>query len=151
LIGFKAAGGVYSVMSYAGDVDPTEAWKMLSEDERATLVDVRTRAEWSYVGVPELSGIGKRPLLLEWQTYPAMTANPDFVASLARAVPDKDTPLLFLCRSGARSRAAAVAMTAAGYRRCYNVANGFEGNPDAARHRGQIAGWKAAGLPWAQD
>jgi rhodanese-related sulfurtransferase len=138
-------------MSYAGDVDPTEAWKMLTENEQATLVDVRTQAEWGYVGVPDLASLGKRPVLLEWQTYPAKSLNPDFVASLAQALPDKDAPMLFICRSGARSRAAAIAMTAAGYRRCYNVAHGFEGNPDEARHRGQIAGWKAAGLPWIQD
>lgn len=138
-------------MSYAGDVGPTEAWKMLTEAEPATLVDVRSRAEWSFVGVPDLSSIGKRPLLIEWQTFPTMAQNPDFVASLGATQPDKDAPMLFLCRSGARSRAAAMAMTAAGYRRCYNVADGFEGNPDAARHRGQVAGWKAAGLPWLQE
>jgi rhodanese-related sulfurtransferase len=90
-------------------------------------------------------------VLLEWQTYPTKSPNPDFVASLAQALPDKDAPMLFICRSGARSRAAAIAMTAAGYRRCYNVADGFEGNHDVARHRGQVAGWKAAGLPWIQD
>lgn len=138
-------------MSYAGDVDPTEAWKMLSQSEQATLVDVRTEAEWGYVGVPDLSGIGKQPLFLQWQVFPTMTPNPNFVAALAEARPDKDAPLLFLCRSGARSRAAAVAMTAAGYRHCYNVSDGFEGNADVARHRGQVAGWKASGLPWVQD
>lgn len=138
-------------MSYAGDVDPTEAWKRLSEDERAKLVDVRSQAEWSFVGVPDLSGAGKRPLFLQWQVYPAMAQNQAFVDELAKAVPDKDAPLYFLCRSGGRSRAAAVAMTAAGYRHCFNVSDGFEGNPDASRHRGRIAGWKAAGLPWTQD
>lgn len=138
-------------MSYSGDVDPTEAWKLLSESEQAVLVDVRSQAEWSLVGVPDLSGIGKRPLFLQWQIYPAMTQNRDFVDELATAVPDRDTPLYFICRTGGRSRAAAIAATAAGYRRCYNVANGFEGNPDAARHRGRVAGWKAAGLSWIQD
>lgn len=138
-------------MSYAGDVDPTEAWKMLSEDERAVLVDVRTRAEWDFVGVPDLSGIGKRTVLVQWQVYPSMAQNPDFVAEVAGAVPDKDAQILFLCRSGARSRAAAMLMTAAGYRRCYNVADGFEGNADAARHRSRVGGWKVAGLPWVQN
>lgn len=138
-------------MSYAGDVDPTEAWKMLSLSEQATLVDVRSQAEWSFVGTPDLSAINKRPLLLQWQVFPTMMQNPDFVTALGAAQPDKDAPLLFLCRSGARSRAAAIAMTAAGYRHCYNVADGFEGAADAARHRGQTAGWKASGLPWVQD
>lgn len=137
-------------MSYAGDVDPTEAWKILSDSEKAALVDVRSEAEWNFVGTPDLSSIGKRPLLLQWQIFPTMMQNPDFVTALAATVPDKDAPLLFLCRSGARSRAAAAAMTAAGYARCYNIADGFEGNPDASRHRGQLAGWKASGLPWMQ-
>ncbi|GIK97510.1 MAG: sulfurtransferase [Alphaproteobacteria bacterium] len=138
-------------MNYAGDVDPTEAWKRLSENERSVLVDVRSEAEWSFVGIPDLTGIGKRPLFLSWQIYPSMTENRGFVDGLAKAVTDKDTPLYFICRSGGRSRAAAIMATAAGYRHCYNVADGFEGNPDAARHRGRIAGWKAAGLPWTQD
>ncbi|HZF36618.1 MAG TPA: rhodanese-like domain-containing protein, partial [Candidatus Angelobacter sp.] len=64
---------------------------------------------------------------------------------------DREAPIFFLCRSGARSRAAAMAMTQAGYARCYNIANGFEGNHDAERHRGKAAGWKADGLPWTQD
>jgi len=138
-------------MSYAGDIDPTETWKRLSDDPRSRLVDVRSQAEWSFVGIPDLSGIGKRALFLQWQIYPTMAQNPDFVDELAKAVPDKETPLYFLCRSGNRSRAAAVAMTGAGYRHCYNVAGGFEGGLDASRHRGRIAGWKAAGLPWIQD
>ena len=135
-------------MSYAGDVDPTEAWKMLSENEQATLVDVRTQAEWGYVGVPDLSGIGKRPVLLQWQVYPTMTPNPDFVAALARALPDKDAPLLFICRSGARSHNAAMLATQAGYTTCYNVLQGFEGDKDAKGHRNTTGGWRASGLPW---
>lgn len=138
-------------MSYAGDVSPTEAWGMLSEEAEATLVDVRTEPEWSFVGVPDLSRLGKRAMLLSWQIFPRMTVNPDFVSRLSEAVPNRDAPLLFICRSGARSRAAAETATAAGYRRCYNIVDGFEGNADAARHRGRIAGWKVAGLPWVQD
>src|SRR5690606_10465158 len=99
--------GDASTMSYAGDVDPTEAWKMLSEDPAAALVDVRSQAEWSFVGVPDLSGIGKQPVLLQWQVYPAMTQNPDFVTDLTAVLPGKEDAILFLCRSGARSRAAA--------------------------------------------
>lgn len=138
-------------MSYAGDIAPSEAWKMLSQDKAARLVDVRTRPEWSFVGVPDLSGLGKQTLFLSWQDYPAMQINPAFVADLARTIPDRAAPLLFLCRSGARSKAAAMALTAAGYARCYNVSEGFEGNLDGERHRGRIGGWKAAGLPWVQE
>jgi len=138
-------------MAYAGDLKPTDAWKLLAEDKKAQLVDVRTRPEWMFVGVPELSTLGKRALLQSWQTFPAMDVDANFAAAIAQQIPDRDAPILFLCRSGARSRAAASAMTEQGYRKCYNVAEGFEGNLDTERHRGRVGGWKAAGLPWAQE
>jgi rhodanese-related sulfurtransferase len=80
-----------------------------------------------------------------------MARNPDFAAELARAGVGKGQPLYFICRSGARSRSAAIAMTAEGYGPCYNVAGGFEGNRDSEGHRGTVEGWKAAGCPWRQD
>ena len=138
-------------MSYAGDLNPTEAWKLLTENRNAQLVDVRTRPEWMFVGLPDLTSLGRRPVLQSWQVFPAMEIDANFTAELTDQLADKEAPLLFICRSGGRSRAAAQAMTAAGYRRCYNVAEGFEGNPDAERHRGKTGGWKAAGLPWVQD
>ena len=138
-------------MSYAGDLKPTDAWKLLADDPRAQLVDVRTHPEWMFVGLPDLTAVGRRALLHSWQVFPAMEVDPNFAAGVARQVPDRDAPILFICRSGGRSRAAATAMTAAGYSRCYNVAEGFEGSPDAERHRGKAGGWKAAGLPWVQD
>ena len=114
------------------------------------LVDVRTRPEWSYVGLPDLEALAKKPALVEWQVFPGMQVNPDFVTALSGAVADKDVPLLFLCRSGVRSAAAAKAMTAAGYSRCLNVTDGFEGPLNAEAKRGSAGGWKAAGLPWRQ-
>jgi len=146
--------GAYDVSpaaGYAGDVAPSTAWKILSENKDAVLVDVRTRAEWNYVGLPELASVGKKPALLEWQVFPSMQANPEFVSTLESAIADKDTPLLFLCRSGVRSAAAARAMTAAGYSTCLNVTDGFEGPMDAQGKRGSAAGWKASGLPWRQS
>ena len=137
--------------NYAGDVSPREAWNILSSDEKAVLIDVRTAPEWSFVGVPDLGSLGKQVVRQSWQTYPRMEVDADFAARLAATVADHDAPLLFLCRSGARSRSAAMAMTQAGYRRCYNIATGFEGNHDQERHRGRAAGWKADGLPWVQD
>ena len=137
--------------NYAGDVSPREAWKILSSDKNALLVDVRTAPEWSFVGLPDLSTLGKRVLQQSWQVFPRMEVDPDFAARLGALAADRDAPILFICRSGARSRSAAMAMTAAGYSRCYNIANGFEGNHDAERHRGKLAGWKADGLPWTQD
>ncbi len=138
-------------MAYAGDVTARQAWEQLSKDRRAVLVDVRTPAEWSYVGLPDLSALGKTILRVSWQGYPGMALNPRFAEELGRTGISKDDSLFFLCRSGARSRAAAEAMTALGYQRCYNVADGFEGPHDGERHRGRLAGWKASGLPWTQE
>jgi rhodanese-related sulfurtransferase len=140
-----------SSADYAGDISPAEAWAILQKDPKAQLVDVRTTAEWNYVGLPDLSSVGREAVLVEWQSFPAMRPNPTFVADTERTTAvSKDTPLLFLCRSGVRSRAAAIAMTAAGYSHAYHVAEGFEGDPDAQRHRGTSNGWKASGLPWRQ-
>ena len=137
--------------AYAGDISVEQAWQMLSEDPAAVLVDVRTMAEWTYVGTPDLSSLGKRPVLVEWQRYPDFGLNPQFSEQLTKAVPDPQAPVLFLCRSGVRSAAAAAVMTARGYAQCFNVAAGFEGDADAGRHRGQTSGWKVAGLPWVQS
>lgn len=136
-------------MSYAGDVTPAEAWEALSDDPAAVLVDVRTAAEWSYVGLPDLRGLAKDVVRIEWQTYPTGAVNPDFVAELATAGVDRDAPVYFLCRSGVRSVAAAEAASAAGWVQSRNVLEGFEGPHDAEHHRA-VSGWKVAGLPWVQ-
>ncbi len=138
-------------MAYAGDVTSKEAWDVLAKERNAVLVDVRCDVEWSFVGVPDLSSLGKRAVLLSWQLYPTMSVDARFTDKLAAMAPDREAPLFFICRSGNRSRAAAAAMTAAGYRRCYNLADGFEGAHDGLRHRGRVAGWQAAGLSWTQD
>jgi rhodanese-related sulfurtransferase len=138
-------------MAYAGDLRPTEAWEILRSESAAQLIDVRTQPEWSFVGVPDLHSIGKQAARLSWQVYPAMQVNSGFVDAVVKLAPQPDTPLLFICRSGARSAAAAAALAAHGYKRCYNVAEGFEGPHDGDGHRGRAGGWKAAGLPWTQD
>ncbi len=139
-------------MSYAGDLTPRQAWELLVKEPQAQLVDVRTQPEWSFVGVPELATVGRKAILQSWQVYPQMTVDPDFAGKVkARLGGDTAAPVLFLCRSGARSRAAAQAMTAAGFARCYNVAGGFEGDKDSASHRGRLGGWKAENLPWVQE
>jgi len=138
-------------LGYAGDLSATDAWALLQSDPAAQLVDVRTMAEWSFVGLPDLAGIGRQVHCVEWQSYPSMAQNPSFVAQAGAAIGSrKDAPVLLLCRSGGRSRAAAMAMTAAGYEQAYNVAGGFEGDLDKNSHRGGANGWKAAGLPWRQ-
>lgn len=135
-------------------VTAEDAWARLKSDAGSVLVDVRTIAEWAYVGLPELSTLGKRPVLVEWQGFPDERLNAAFVDRVAEALKplgaNRDSELLFICRSGQRSLKAAQAMAAAGYRRCRNVDDGFEGPLDADRHRGRLKGWKARGLPWTQ-
>jgi rhodanese-related sulfurtransferase len=131
-------------LPYAGTLYPDEAYEILQSAPGAKLVDVRSRAELDWVGrVPEAVEI-------EWLTYPGMKPNPNFVNQLEQQV-EKESLALFMCRSGARSNAAATAATQAGYTDCYNVLEGFEGEKDADEHRNTIGGWRAAGLPWKQS
>jgi rhodanese-related sulfurtransferase len=136
------------------DVGVTEVWDRLRSDPNSVLIDVRTRAEWAFVGIPDLAAASKQPVLVEWQTFPDNREDARFCDRLAVALKDMGTPndaeLFFICRSGSRSKRAAQAMVATGYPRCRNVAEGFEGPLDADHHRGRIGGWKAAGLPWSQ-
>jgi rhodanese-related sulfurtransferase len=145
----------HSPTDYAGDIDPAQAWDLLKANSAAQLVDVRTLAEWNFVGLPDLSSLARQIHCIAWQEFPSMAPNAAFVAETAQALAaesaGKDTPVLFLCRSGARSRAAAMAMAGAGFTQAFNIAGGFEGDLDGARHRGQSNGWKAAGLPWRQS
>ncbi|MBO6518589.1 MAG: rhodanese-like domain-containing protein [Rhodospirillales bacterium] len=135
---------------YAGDLSPRESWDLLQEDKSAVIVDVRTDAEFAYVGGPDPDAMKNTFLKISWITFPGMDRNPHFEDAVRDAVPDKDTPILFLCRSGQRSASAAKALTALGYTRCYNIAEGFEGDKDADKHRGTVNGWKVRGLPWVQ-
>ncbi len=143
-----------AAIGYAGDVSAPDAYASLAD--KALIVDVRTGAEWTFVGLPALTP--EQLVLCEWQIFPDMQLNPEFVSLagqeiLARSGGDHpaDAPAVyFLCRSGARSRAAAIAMTGAGFPACFNIENGFEGVPDAQGHRGRVNGWKADDLPWRQ-
>jgi len=138
---------------YGGDLTPRQSWERLSQEPAAQLIDVRTVAEWHFVGIPDLGPLQRQVLCCEWQRFPP-AANPDFAREVAEALKHAShrpgAPLFFICRSGGRSRAAAIAMTQAGYGPCFNVAEGFEGTLDTGRHRGSASGWKAAGLPWIQ-
>jgi rhodanese-related sulfurtransferase len=129
---------------YAGALFPDEAYELLQAAPGAKLVDVRSRAELDWVGrVPDAVEI-------EWQTYPDMKPNPHFLNQFERQV-EKESLVLFLCRSGVRSNAAAAAATQAGYTACYNILEGFEGEKDADEHRNTTGGWRVSGLPWEQS
>lgn len=129
-------------VAYFGDVTPAEAWEIVQSAEDAVLVDVRTAAEQDFVGrVPGAVEISLR-------TYPGMLPNPDFVDQVI-AVVKPEQVVIFLCRSGVRSVAAAQMLTAEGYTRAINILEGFEGDKNELGHR-RVNGWKMAGLPWSQ-
>ena len=132
-------------MPYAGAVTPQEAFMLLQQNPAVKLVDVRTNAERDWVGrvaIPE-----SQHAAIEWNIYPGGSPNPRFLEQLAHAA-DKDEVLLFLCRSGVRSRHAAKLATENGYRNCFDILEGFEGDKDAQGHRKTVGGWCKAGLPW---
>lgn len=128
-------------LPYAGALLPAEAHELMKAG--AKLVDVRTKPELTYVG--SIPGA----VTIEWQTYPGNRPNPEFLGELA-ALTRKDEPVMFICRSGARSHGAAEAAMRAGWRETYNVLEGFEGDKDAEQHRNKVGGWRKAGLPWKQ-
>ncbi len=132
------------------DISPEDCWEALCGDPAAVLVDVRTDAEWNFVGIADLAEAGKQTVLIPWQIFPTMQVNQGFAEHLVKAGVTPEQKLYFICRSGARSLSAGQAAQAAGFAQCFNVADGFEGPLDAEGHRGQLGGWKAAGLPWRQ-
>jgi rhodanese-related sulfurtransferase len=130
-------------VSYAGDLSPQDAWAKL--EQGAVLVDVRTEGEWAHIGIPDTKATDNDPLFIQW-TFPGGIPNPDFVDQLKQQAPeDTGVELVFLCRSGVRSVAAAIAATQAGFT-AYNVLEGFEGEPDRYGER-TVNGWKNRGLP----
>ncbi len=133
---------VHEAKGYAGDVSPELAWQWVQSGE-ALLVDVRSDAERAWVGfVPEAKA-------LAWKQWPAIDVNPEFEAGL-KALAEQHLKLVLLCRSGVRSVAAAQRAAQLGIE-AYNILEGFEGDPDANAHRGQVGGWRKRGLPWRQN
>lgn len=131
-------------LAYAGALTPREAFQFWQEVKGAQLVDVRTHAEFYWIG--RIAGAVE----IEFSLYPGNARNPEFLAQLESMV-NKDAQVMFLCRSGGRSHHAAALATQEGYRECYNVLEGFEGDRDASGHRKTVGGWCAAGLPWVQS
>ncbi len=139
------------------ELDPQSVWEELADSPSTALVDVRTRPEWAFVGVADLSHINRRMVLAEWRAFPDMKLNAGFLEELkARLHNELPANIFFMCRSGSRSRDAARYVAAATSEeghpvRCVNVDEGFEGDLNAEGHRGSVNGWKARGLPWRQS
>ncbi|HJD56043.1 MAG TPA: rhodanese-like domain-containing protein [Rickettsia endosymbiont of Pyrocoelia pectoralis] len=119
----------------------TEAYNILAANKEAFLVDVRTEEEWQKVGVPSLEN-RRNLIFLSWQLSPFMELNKEFEDDFLSAIDDKiSSKIFFLCRSGHRSLTAANFIANIGYKNCYNIKDGFEGNL-------QSKGWKQNNLPW---
>lgn len=142
-----------TAMPTVDEMTPQDAYTALVDSDATALVDVRTRAEWTFTGIPDASATGQPLWMVEWVRFPDMAPNPNFVEDLVRQSGGQLPPhIFFICRSGARSMSAAHAVASSGLaQRCTNVAEGFEGDLDANRHRGGLNGWKARGLPWQQS
>jgi len=140
-----------------GEVLPNEALEILQAEPNTVLVDVRTKAEWAYVGGPSLDDLGKEVIRVEWLAFPEMSVNPEFTGELFSRFGDRfPDKILFICRSGVRSLDAAeyvadVLGEIGRKTKCLNVEEGFEGDLDDAKHRGAKNGWKKRGLPWRQN
>jgi rhodanese-related sulfurtransferase len=136
------------------EISAVEAFNKI-QNENAILIDVRTDAEFAFVGMVDLSSFNKEAICLPWKIFPSMNLNPRFQMMLEKALTQicpepKKAELIFMCRSGARSFEAARFMAESGYENCYNLTFGFEGEADQNGHRGNINGWKACNLPWRQ-
>ena len=136
--------------NYAGDINVTQAWEILSTRNDSILIDVRTPAEWQFAGVPTLKFLGKEVFFLPWLNYPTFDFNNRFFQSFESMNVPITTTVLFLCKVGGRSRDAAEALADRGYLNSHSIEAGFEGQHNEHNQRGFINGWKAAGLPWEQ-
>ncbi len=137
-------------------VNPIEAFELLKNDQNSVLIDVRTKEEFSFIGIVNSEQLNDRMILLPWQNLPNMDENPAFSNILEESLAEffndnaKEVKIFFLCRTGGRSNQAANHAINLGYKNCYNIISGFEGDLDNKQHRGNINGWKADNLPWRQ-
>jgi len=146
----KAAQRKHPGSKYAGEISPQEVYDY-AKLNRSVIVDVRTAAEWQFVGLPDLKNTPSQLVTISWKLYPSFAINPKFIGDLmAEPSIRKDTPLFFICRSGGRSQDAAIAMANEGYQYCFNITGGFEGEADTMNHRSTKQGWKHDNLPWVQ-
>lgn len=152
-------GIVNMSLAYAGVIEADTAYNLLNSDSSSCIIDVRTKAEITFVGAPKLADAQHRYCLIEWQLFPTMQKNDKFIEQLnvqltewekQDGIPNQDRPLLFLCRSGVRSEYAAEVATQMGCTKCYNIVGGFEGDVDINGHRAKVSGWQFLDLPWSQ-
>lgn len=124
-----------------------EAFRLLNDHPNALLVDVRPQMEFLFVGHPT------NAINIPWIDEPDSEINIDFTKMVRQAMlasANGTTPVLLICRHGARSLEAGKALIESGISDVYNIADGFEGQLDDNNHRSSISGWRFHGLPWEQ-
>ena len=132
------------------EINSLECFEKLKNKKESHLIDIRAQPEWDFVGVPDLSSINKHTFFITWQSYPNMKFNEDFETEIIRSNIKKDDSIFLICRSGQRSLKAAQYLNQLGYKNCFNVLDGFEGDKDLNNHRSTLSGWKLNRLPWKQ-
>ena len=132
------------------NITSIECFKELSEISNSYLIDVRTEPEWKFIGVPDLSSLNKKTVFISWHMYPEMKINSHFENKINESNIKKNDKLFLICRSGSRSFHSSQFLTLCGYKRCYNVLDGFEGVKNTLSQRSSINGWKYNNLPWKQ-
>ena len=114
------------------------------------MVDVRTKPEWLFVGLPDLESLNKQTICVSWHMYPEMEINENFKSEILESGINKQDTIFLICRSGNRSCDAAKFLASRGFINCFNVIDGFEGENDLNHQRSTINGWKYSKLPWKQ-
>jgi len=126
------------------------------DSEKVFVLDVRTPEEYIFVGhAPMARNIPVRVLnqeLTAKKRRPVMELNPDFVSQVRKDYKATDT-ILIMCRSGGRSALAVNLLAEAGFRKVYNIIDGFEGDavkdPQSYYNGKRVKnGWKNSGAPW---
>ena len=137
-------------MSYKRNLLPKMAVEKLQDNPQALFVDVRSKAEYKYVGFPENS------ILIPWIDDPDWESNPEaFSDSVMQELDGREnllnTEIILICRSGFRSNEALKCLENKGFTQVSHVASGFEGDLDENDHRGNLNGWRHDGMPWSQS
>ena len=127
-----------------------QCFQRLSEISNSYLIDVRTKPEWEFSGIPDLSSLNKKTIFISWNVYPEMKINSFFEKQIINSKIEKNNVVFLICRSGSRSFHSAKFLSSSGYSHCYNVSDGFEGDKNSLNQRSTINGWKYNNLPWKQ-
>ena len=132
------------------NINSRQCFEKLSKEAGSYLVDVRTKPEWLFVGVPDLQSLQKKTICVSWHVYPNMEINVNFESEILESGINKQDAIFLICRSGNRSFDAAEFLTTRGFSNCFNVKDGFEGEIGHNHQRSTINGWQYSKLPWKQ-